>query len=246
MPYGAVYTSNAPVGPGIGMSQNGVYSGTGTTGWVYQNSGYASSYSQFFGNHIWWIASSGTATASTLTYVAAMTLNTSGQLIVSSTATSRSNTLGALVVTGGVGIGGNLYVGGGVAVDTTATIVNIISTSSTGTTNALAYGNTLLASYNSGVLTTTTAVILDSFSTSTYRSAKYFCQATSGTYIHISEISVFHSAGSSYINEYGISVNNSTLGIYDANILNGNLNILFTPSTNTATTVKLSRFTMTI
>lgn len=174
-----------------------------------------------------------------------ITVNSTGTVSILSTVSSVSTTTGALVVTGGVGIGGALWVGGNVN-DNTATIVNIVSTTSTGTTNALAYGNTLLASYNSGVLTTTTAVILDSFSTSTYRSAKYFCQATSGTYIHISEISVFHAAGSSYINEYGISVNNSTLGVYDANISNGNLNILFTPSTNTATTVKLSRFTMTI
>ena len=169
-----------------------------------------------------------------------------GVHVIQNTSSSTGTGTGALVVNGGVGIGGALWVGGSVT-DTATTIVNIVSTTSTGTTNALAYGNTLLASYNSGVLTTTTAVILDSFSTSTYRSAKYFCQATSGTVsVHISELSVFHANGVAYINEYGISASGSLLGIYDATVAGGNLNITFTPASTTATVVKLTRFTMTI
>ena len=152
-------------------------------------------------------------------------------ILITNTQSSTSTTTGALVVTGGVGIGGTVNIGG----------------LSTGTINAVTYGNTLLASYTSGVLTTTSSVTLDSFSTSTYRSAKYFCQVTSGTTsVHISEISAFHANGISYINEYGISVNNTILGVYDATIAGGNLNITFTPSTNTATTVKMTRLTLTI
>jgi hypothetical protein len=57
---------------------------------------------------------------------------------------------------------------------------------------------------------------------------------------------VFHANGVAYINEYGISASGSLLGIYDATVAGGNLNITFTPASTTATVVKLTRFTMTI
>jgi hypothetical protein len=168
---------------------------------------------------------------STLQTVTGRGSSTNVAISITNNTSSTSTTTGALVVTGGVGIGGTVNIGG----------------SSTGTINAVTYGNTLLASYSSGVLTTTSPVTLDSFSTSTYRSAKYFCQVTSGTNsVHISEISVFHAGGISYINEYGISINNTILGVYDATIVGGNLNITFTPSTTAATVVKMTRLTLTI
>jgi hypothetical protein len=153
---------------------------------------------------------------------------TSNAISITSTAASTGTATGALTVAGGVGIGGIVYIG--------------IQT--TGTVNAMVYGSALLATINA---TTSTSIqtIVDSFSTSTYRSAKYFCQITSGTsYVHISEISVFHANGVSYINEYGISTNNGILGVYDANISNGNLNILLTPISSAAIVLKMSRNTI--
>jgi hypothetical protein len=168
-----------------------------------------------------------TSTLQSITNRGATTTNT---ISIANTAVSVSNTTGALTVAGGVGIGGTVYIG----------------PQTTGTINALVYGNTLVSSYTSDPISSTSAVILDAFSTSTYRSAKYFSQATSGTnYVHISEISVFHSGGISYINEYGISTNNGVLGSYDATIANNNLNITFTPISNSTMVVKLTRFTIT-
>jgi hypothetical protein len=171
--------------------------------------------------------------------IEAMRIDLNGNLLIGSTisnyvstsgvyiagiAQSTSTTTGALVAVGGAGIGGNLNVAGTVT-----------------------YGNTTLASYTSAVLTSTSPAVLDTFSTSTYRSAKYFCQASSGTAaVHISELSVFHANGVAYINEYGISANAGLLGTYDATISSGNLNITFTPTSVTATVVKLTRFTVTV
>ena len=163
-----------------------------------------------------------------------------GLTTVTNTTAATNTTTGALQVRGGVGIGGDLYVGGPVT-------SSVNSATTTGTTvQGVLYNNTLLSAYTSGALTTTTAVTLDTFSTSTYRSAKYFCQAVAGTSVHVSELSVFHDGATSYLNEYGIAYNNSTLGTYDAIVTGSNVAITFTPNTTTSIVVKLSRLTMTL
>jgi hypothetical protein len=163
--------------------------------------------------------------------------SSSAVISFTNTSSSTSTTTGALVVTGGVGIGGRLNIAGPLN----------IGNASTGTISAITYGNTLLASYTSGIITSTSTSILDSFDITLYRSAKYFCQVTSGSnYVHISEISVFHAINNAYINEYGISVNNTILGTYDSSINGNNLIVTFTPNTTTATVVKMTRLTLTI
>jgi hypothetical protein len=162
------------------------------------------------------------------------------QVYLSSTQAATSTSTGSLVVTGGVGVGGNLYVGGPITASAN-------SATSTGTTvQGIIYNNTMLSAYTSGALTTTTAVTLDTFSTSTYRSAKFFCQAVAGTNVHVSELSVFHDGTTAYLNEYGIIYNTGVLGVYDATISGGNVNLTFTPNTTTSIVVKLSRLTMSI
>jgi hypothetical protein len=174
---------------------------------------------------------------STLQSVTNRGSSSSAVISFTNTSSSTSTTTGALVVTGGVGIGGRLNIAGPLNVGNT----------STGTISAITYGNTLLASYTSGIITSTSTSTLDSFDITLYRSAKYFCQVTSGSnYVHISEISVFHAINNAYINEYGISVNNTVLGTYDASINGNNLIVTFTPSTTTATVVKMTRLTLTI
>ena len=147
---------------------------------------------------------------------------------------------GALRVTGGAGIVKDVYVGGLITAGATAA-------ATTGSVvPALFFNNTLVSSFTSNAISTTTSQTLDTFSTSTYRSAKYFNQIVSGNNVHISEISIFHDGTKAYINEYGIASNNGTLGSFDASITGGNVAMSFTPSTSTSMVVKMTRFALTL
>jgi hypothetical protein len=135
-----------------------------------------------------------------------------------------------LVVSGGVGIGGALNVGG--AGSFAATGVTI--------------GNTLISSYTSSVITTTSTQNLDTFSTSTYRTARYTVQVVDGTKVHITEMTVFHDNTVVYKNEYGISTNTGELGAFDATLGSGTITLTFTPNyTPSAMTIKANRTAIT-
>jgi hypothetical protein len=82
-------------------------------------------------------------------------------------------------------------------------------------------------------------VTLDSFSTSTYRSAKYLVQMTSGSAYHLIELSMIHDGTTVYLSQYGEIKTGASLGTFDASISTGTLSVLFTP-TNAVTTVKAS------
>ena len=83
-------------------------------------------------------------------------------------------------------------------------------------------------------------VTIDSFQTTTYRSAKYEIQVTSGSSYHVIELRVVHDGTNPLLAQYGEIFTGSSLGTFDVSITAGNLNLLFTP-TNSATTVKLIR-----
>lgn len=154
----------------------------------------------------------------------------SGNVNIATATASGSSSAGALVVAGGVGIGGALNVGG--AGSFAATGVTI--------------GNTLVSSYTSGVITTNSAQNLDTFSTSTYRTARYTIQVVDGTKVHITEMTVFHDNTVVYKNEYGISSNTGELGAFDATIAAGTITLTFTPNyTPTAMTIKANRTAIT-
>jgi len=100
--------------------------------------------------------------------------------------------------------------------------------------------NTALTQGATVVTTATTSQItLDSFSTSTYRSAKYFVQMTSGSAYHVIELSVLHDNTTAYLTQYGEIKTGATLGVFDSTITTGTLSLLFTPN-NSITTVKAS------
>lgn len=80
-------------------------------------------------------------------------------------------------------------------------------------------------------------VTLDSWSTSTYRSAKYLIQMTSGSEYHLIEVSMIHDGTTVHISQYGEVKTANSLGTFDASITTGTLSVLFTP-TNASTTVK--------
>ena len=99
----------------------------------------------------------------------------------------------------------------------------------------------------SGFITTTSVATpaaaspatVDSFATTTYRSAKYLAQMTAGTSYHVIELRLVHDGTTVYMSQYGEIFTGSSLGTFDASISTGTLSLTFTPATATATTVKL-------
>ena len=109
-------------------STGSTYSTTGTGAGAYQISG---------GTHYWQVAGSGTA-GTAITFTQPMVLNSTNLSIALNTASSTSSS-GALVVTGGVGIGGNLNVGGYAYATTPVATTNNTQVATTAyVTNAIA------------------------------------------------------------------------------------------------------------
>ena len=93
---------------------------------------------------------------------------------------------------------------------------------------------------NSATTSATTAHTIDSFPATTWRSAKYVVQMTSGSDYHATEALVLHDGTSTYVTEYGTMYTNASLGTVDADINSGSVRLLVTP-TNATTTVKVVR-----
>lgn len=74
--------------------------------------------------------------------------------------------------------------------------------------------------------------ILDLFSTSTYRSAKYQIQITSGSDYQVSEISLVHNGSDVFMTEYGLVCTNSSLADYTADVSGSNVRLLISPINN--------------
>jgi hypothetical protein len=101
--------------------------------------------------------------------------------------------------------------------------------------------NTNSQLYSTAFTTTSTSqVVVDSFSTLDFRSAKYHAQMTSGLDYHVIELRVLHDDSIVYMIQYGEMFTNSSLGLFDAEISGSNLRLLFTPI-NSSTTIKMSR-----
>jgi hypothetical protein len=149
-----------------------------------------------------------------------------GSVKIAATTVSSDSVSGALVVGGGVGVGGNLNVSG------------------TGNFAAggVSIGNTLLSSYTSASISSTSTQNLDTFTTSTYRTARYVVQVVDGSKTHITEMTIFHDYSTVYKDEYGISSNAGELGSFDATLVGSTITLTFTPNyTPAAMIIKASR-----
>ena len=128
---------------------------------------------------------------------------------------------------------------GGIITGTVSSNSPIIASSFTANTG-VTIGTVGFDTSNTLTTSTTAQVSIDSFTTTTYRSARYFVQATSGSSYHIIELFLVHDGTTVYLSQYGEVFTGSSLGTFDASITTGTLNVLFTP-TNAITTVKLIR-----
>ena len=181
-----------------------------------------------------------------LSITTSTTLNITGastfQGVLSATEGSNATLVnnGAVRVTGGVGISRDVVVGGAVTAGVTGAATSGTSVS------GFYSNNTLLASFTSVAISGTGQVSLDAFSSTVYRSARYFIQIVDGANVHISEISLFHDGVKAYLSEYGISTNNGQLGSFDATWDSSNVTVKFTPVNATAMVIKMTRTTITL
>jgi hypothetical protein len=114
------------------------------------------------------------------------------------------------------------------------------------TTSTVNFNNQSYFTVGNYTTANTSQVSIDSFSLSTYRTAKYTVQITSGSVYHSEEITIIHDGSSPKIVEYGVIYSNGTsLGSFDVSIQSSNIVLLFTP-VNSVTTLKYNRTLITV
>lgn len=96
---------------------------------------------------------------------------------------------------------------------------------------------------NSVTTSTTANNVVDSFSKSVYRSAKYYVQITSGTDYHVSEVLLLHDDTDVFITEYATVYSNTSLGNVTAAINSTNVELLVAPN-DASSVVKTKRITI--
>ena len=187
----------------------------------------------------------GNATATTIVISSTATigaLDVEGNVLFNSglrvtTSTNSTSTItGAVVITGGVGIGKDVHIGGSITVGLPNDGVAI---------PAIYSNNVQLASYTSNVISGSSPVNLDQWSSTNYRTARYTVQIVDGNDVHVTELVVFHNGTNAYINEYGVTTSNGELGTFNATLIGGYVIMSFTPVSATAMTIKVVRFTIT-
>jgi hypothetical protein len=108
------------------------------------------------------------------------------------------------------------------------------------TVNAALSVNTSTLTSISYTSSNTNQVVVDSFLTSQFRSAKYDVQLTNGSNYHVFEVRVLQDGSTAFITQYGEIFTNTRLGNIDAVCSGGFLNLLFQPDAS-PTTIKLLR-----
>ena len=106
--------------------------------------------------------------------------------------------------------------------------------------NSITFNNGLISS----VVTTTTTTsesLINSFSASDYRSAKYQIQITQGSNYHTTEVNIVHDGSDSYGTEYGTIKTGGSLALFNTDISGGNVRLLATPASSSSTVFKLIR-----
>ena len=172
--------------------------------------------------------------ASTLQTVTNRGNSTTNKIIISNATESTSTTTGALIVRGGIGIGGNSYIEGRVDCES----VKIEDT---------VFDSTMVS------LITNSTTVIDTYSLNQYRAAKYFVQISEGfgasAEFHAQEITVIASnTGTVDISIYGLVTTNGPegLGEFDAIVDGSDVKLRFTPDFATQKTIRVLRTAMAV
>ena len=156
---------------------------------------------------------------STLQTVTNRGFTTTNRIFISNTTESTTTNTGALVVSGGIGVGKR---------------VNCES---------LRIADSIFDSTEVAV-STTASVVIDSFLSTDFRSAKYFIQISSaGTAFSAVEINLIHYSNTVYSTQYGLVNTGGSLGSFtaDLSIVDSIVRLYFTASAATNKTIKVLR-----
>ena len=156
---------------------------------------------------------------STLQTVTNRGFTTTNRIFISNTTESTTTNTGALVVSGGIGVGKR---------------VNCES---------LRIADSIFDSTEVAI-STTASVVIDSFLSTDFRSAKYFIQISSGgTAFSAAEINLIHHSNTVYSTQYGLVNTGGTLGSFtaDLSIVDSIVRLYFTASAATNKTIKVLR-----
>lgn len=155
------------------------------------------------------------------------TLTVTNFLSVTSNVNSTSTTTGAIVISGGIGVGQDANVGGRLTAESIKIAEAILD-------------STLVST------STTATVLIDSYSLDEYRAAKYLLQVDSGTgttaTFQISEIYLIaDNNGNVRATEYGLVYTAGPLGDFTADIDSNNVRLFFTADAATDKVIAVLR-----
>ena len=160
----------------------------------------------------------------------ALTVN---NIKITGSTTSTSTTTGALVVPGGVGIGGDVWVTGRVNSESLKIADSVFDSTQV-------------------LVNTSLATVIDTYSITEFRSAKYLIQIDDGEGANaefqvIEILLLIDNSGTVFATEYGMVTSNGELGEFTADVqLDNKLRLYFTANEATNKLVKVLRTAMTV
>ena len=155
---------------------------------------------------------------------------------IANTITIKQDTKGEIEFTDERGTPKSVGIGTTVSVNTSGIVT---ATSFSGDLNGNVYTDQCFTYSGSTTTTSTSQTPIDTFSASTYRSAKWLVQVTRGSEFHITEVYLVHDGTSSYGTEYATIKTGSSLATFESDIDDGLVRLLATPSSSNSTVFKV-------
>jgi hypothetical protein len=169
------------------------------------------------------------------------TFKTGAIKLVGGTGTN-SATTGDLTVAGGVGVAGGVFVSGAV------TATNIVSLGDVSISGNLTLNSTALIMNDPGISVGTGYTTIDSFSTSSYRSAKYIISISNTTtkQFQTSDVLLIHNGVNSYIESTSVYSSSTSIMTFATSVSTSSGVILQAAGVASGNTVKVQKFYITI